>query len=128
MPQTHFWSVKATQNKSDATNRFGVRDFVSAVFTCFIRECARFEVIRDFRSLKNCKNPSRHRRTKVTSPIDSATATSYYLYVYMFSRQFRPFRGYSRFAFVKEWQNFISGRWKHRRKNVTSPFNSWLAV
>jgi hypothetical protein len=45
--------MKATQNKSDVTNRFGIRDFVLAVFTCFIRKCDRFEVIRDFRSLKN---------------------------------------------------------------------------
>jgi hypothetical protein len=47
--------MKATQNKSDVTNRFGVRDFVLAVFTFFIRKCDRFEVIRDFRSLKNCE-------------------------------------------------------------------------
>jgi hypothetical protein len=45
--------VEATQNKSAVTNRCGDRDFVLAVFTCFIRECDRFEVIRDFRSLKN---------------------------------------------------------------------------
>jgi hypothetical protein len=45
--------MKATQNKSDVTNRFGVRDFVLAVCTCFIRKWDRFEVIRDFRSLKN---------------------------------------------------------------------------
>jgi hypothetical protein len=53
MPQTHFPSMKATQNKSDVTNRFGDRDFILAVCTCFLRKCGRFEVIRDFRSLKN---------------------------------------------------------------------------
>jgi hypothetical protein len=52
MPQTHFLSIGATQNKSAITNRFGDRDFVLAV--C---ECDRFEVIRDFRSLKNGENP-----------------------------------------------------------------------
>jgi hypothetical protein len=58
MPQTHFPSMKATQNKSDVTNRFGDRDFILAVCTCFLRECGdRFEVIRDFRSLKNGGNP-----------------------------------------------------------------------
>jgi hypothetical protein len=45
--------MEATQNKSDVTDRFGIRDFKLAVFTCFIRECDRFEVIWDFRSLKN---------------------------------------------------------------------------
>jgi hypothetical protein len=45
--------MEATQNKSDVTNRFGDRDFILAVCTCFIRKCGRFEVIRDFRSLKN---------------------------------------------------------------------------
>jgi hypothetical protein len=53
MPQTHFPSMKATQNKSDVTNRFGDRDFVLAVCTCFLRKCGRFEVIRDFRSLNH---------------------------------------------------------------------------
>jgi hypothetical protein len=53
MPQTHFPSMKATQNKSDVTNGFGDRDFILAVCTCFLRKCGRFEVIRDFRSLKN---------------------------------------------------------------------------
>jgi hypothetical protein len=48
--------MEATQNKSAVTNRFGDRDFVLAVCTCFIRECDRFEVIRDFRSLKNGEN------------------------------------------------------------------------
>ena len=53
MPQTHFPSMKATQNKSDVTNRFGDRDFVLAVCTCFLCNSDRFEVIRDFRSLNN---------------------------------------------------------------------------
>jgi hypothetical protein len=44
--------MEATQNKSDVTNRFGVRDFVLAVGTCFIRKCDRFEVIREFCSLE----------------------------------------------------------------------------
>jgi hypothetical protein len=57
MPQTRFLSMKATQNKSDVTSRFGDRDFVSAVCTCFLSNSDRFEVIRDFRSLKNVGIP-----------------------------------------------------------------------
>jgi hypothetical protein len=53
MPQTHLPSTKATHNKSDVTNGFGDRDFILAVCKCFHRKCERFEVIRDFRSLKN---------------------------------------------------------------------------
>jgi hypothetical protein len=53
MPQTHFPSMRAAQDKSDVTNRFGDRDFVLAVCTCFLRKCGRFEVIRDFRSLND---------------------------------------------------------------------------
>jgi hypothetical protein len=53
MPQTNFPSMKATQNKSDVTNRFGDRDFILAVCTWFLRKCGRFEVIRDFRSLNH---------------------------------------------------------------------------
>jgi hypothetical protein len=49
--------MKATQNKSDVTNRFGDRDFILAVCTCFVRKCGRFQVIRDFRWLKNGGNP-----------------------------------------------------------------------
>jgi hypothetical protein len=45
--------MKASQNKSNVTNQFGDRDFVLAVCTCFLHKCGRFEVIRDFRSLKN---------------------------------------------------------------------------
>jgi hypothetical protein len=37
--------MEATQNKSHVTNRFGDRDFLLAVYTCFIRKCGRFEVI-----------------------------------------------------------------------------------
>jgi hypothetical protein len=51
MHQTHFPSMKATQNKSDVTSRIGGRDFILAVCTCFVRKCGRFDVIRDFRSL-----------------------------------------------------------------------------
>jgi hypothetical protein len=53
MPQTHFPSMKATQNESDVTNGFGDRDFISAVCTCFLCNSNRFEVIRDFRSLNH---------------------------------------------------------------------------
>jgi hypothetical protein len=49
--------MKATQNKSDVTNRFGDPDFVLAVCPCFVRKCGRFEVIRDFRSLKKGEIP-----------------------------------------------------------------------
>jgi hypothetical protein len=57
MPETHFRSMEASQNKSDVTNRFGDRDFILAVCTCFIRKSDRLEVIRDFRSLQNGGNP-----------------------------------------------------------------------
>jgi hypothetical protein len=57
MPETHFRSIEASQNKSDVTNGFGDRNFVVAVITCFIRQCDHFEVIRDFRYLKYGGNP-----------------------------------------------------------------------
>jgi hypothetical protein len=57
MAEFHFRSTQALQNKSDVTNRFGDRDFLLAACTCFLRQCGRFEVIRDFRSLKNGGNP-----------------------------------------------------------------------
>jgi hypothetical protein len=53
MEEFHFRWMEAPQNKSDVTNRFGDRDFVLAVCICFLRKCDRFEVIRDFGSLKN---------------------------------------------------------------------------
>jgi hypothetical protein len=53
MPETHFRSIKGSHNQIDVTNRFGDRDFILAVCTCFIRKCGRFEVIRDFRSLNH---------------------------------------------------------------------------
>jgi hypothetical protein len=53
MPQTHFPSMKATQNESDVINRFDDRDFILAVCTCFLCNSNRFEVIRDFRSLNH---------------------------------------------------------------------------
>jgi hypothetical protein len=65
MPQTHFPSMKATQNKSDVTNRFSDRDFVLAVCTRFLCNSDHFEVIRDFRSLKNGGIPF---------PVDGTTA------------------------------------------------------
>jgi hypothetical protein len=57
MPETHFRSMEAPQNKSDVTNRFGDREFMLAACTCFIRKCGRFEVIRDFRSYNHGGNP-----------------------------------------------------------------------
>jgi hypothetical protein len=53
MPKTRFRFMEATQNKSDVTSGLGDRDFVLAVCTCFLCNSDRFEVIRDFRSLKN---------------------------------------------------------------------------
>jgi hypothetical protein len=53
MLETHFRLIEAPQNKSDVTNRFGDRDFILAVCACFLRHSDRFEVIRDFRYLKN---------------------------------------------------------------------------
>jgi hypothetical protein len=57
--------MKATHKKSDVTNRFGDRDFVLAVFTCFISKCDRFQVLRDFRSSQNGEIPF---------PVDGSTA------------------------------------------------------
>jgi hypothetical protein len=53
MAEFHFRSMEATQSECDVTNRFGDRDFILAVCTCFLRKCGRFEVIRDFRSLNH---------------------------------------------------------------------------
>jgi hypothetical protein len=49
MPKTHFWFMEATQNKNHVTNRFGDREFLLAVDTCFLRKRDRIEVIRDIR-------------------------------------------------------------------------------
>jgi hypothetical protein len=57
MAEIHFRSMEAPQNKCDITNRFGDRDLILAVCTCFLRECGRFEVISDFRSLNHGGNP-----------------------------------------------------------------------
>jgi hypothetical protein len=65
MPQTHFPSMKATQNESDVTNRFGDRDFILAVCTRFLSNSDRFEVIRDFHSLNHGGIPV---------PVDGSTA------------------------------------------------------
>jgi hypothetical protein len=59
MAEIHFRSMEASQYKGDVTNRFGDRDFILAVCTCFVRKCGHFEVIRDFRSLKNGGIPFR---------------------------------------------------------------------
>jgi hypothetical protein len=48
--------MEAPQNKSNVTNQFGDRDFVSAACACFLCNSDRFEVIGDFRSLKNGGN------------------------------------------------------------------------
>jgi hypothetical protein len=53
MAELHFRSTEVSQNESDVTNRFGDRDFISAVCTCFLCHCDRFEVIHDFRSLNH---------------------------------------------------------------------------
>jgi hypothetical protein len=53
MSKTYFQSMEAPQNKSNVTNRFGDRDFLLAVCTCFLCNYDRFEVIHDFRSLNN---------------------------------------------------------------------------
>jgi hypothetical protein len=65
MPETHFRSMDAPQNKSDITKRFGYRDFVLAVCTGFLRKCGRFEVIGDFRSLNH---------GGIQLPVDGSTA------------------------------------------------------
>jgi hypothetical protein len=57
MPQTNFPSMKATQNKSDVTNRFRDRDFLLAICTCFLSNSDRFEVIRDFLFLNHGEIP-----------------------------------------------------------------------
>jgi hypothetical protein len=53
MAKIRFQSMEAPQNKSNVINRFGDRDFVLAVCTCFLRKCGRFEAIRDFCSLNH---------------------------------------------------------------------------
>jgi hypothetical protein len=50
-PKRHFLE------KICVTNRFGDRDFILPVCTCFVSDSDRFEVIRDFRSLKNGEIP-----------------------------------------------------------------------
>jgi hypothetical protein len=45
--------MEASQNKSDFTSRFGDRDFILPVSTCFRCNTDRFEVIRDFRTLNH---------------------------------------------------------------------------
>jgi hypothetical protein len=57
--------MQATQRKCDVTNQFGDSDFILAVCTCFLSYFDRFEVIRDFRSLKNGGIPF---------PVDRSTA------------------------------------------------------
>jgi hypothetical protein len=51
MAEFHCRSMEAPQNQSDVTIRFGYRDFILAVCTCFLCNSDHFEVIRDFRSL-----------------------------------------------------------------------------
>jgi hypothetical protein len=51
MAEFDFRSTEALQNKSRITDRFGDRNFISGVCTCFIDECDRFEVISDSRTL-----------------------------------------------------------------------------
>jgi hypothetical protein len=57
--------MEPPQNESDVTNRFSDLDFILAVCTCFLCNSDRFEVIRDFRSLKNGGN---------TFPVDRSIA------------------------------------------------------
>jgi hypothetical protein len=57
MAEFRFRSMEAPQNKSDVTTRFGDRDFLLTVCTCFLSNSDRFEVFRDFRSLNNGANP-----------------------------------------------------------------------
>jgi hypothetical protein len=45
--------MKAMQDKSLVTNRFGDRDFLLAVCTCFLSNSDRFKVILDFRLLNH---------------------------------------------------------------------------
>jgi hypothetical protein len=40
MAEFHFRSMEARQGKTDVANRFGDRDFLSAVCTCFFRKAA----------------------------------------------------------------------------------------
>jgi hypothetical protein len=53
MAEFHFRPMEAPQSECDVTNRFGDRDFILVVCSCFIRKCGLFEVIHDFRSLNN---------------------------------------------------------------------------
>jgi hypothetical protein len=46
--------MEASQNKSDVSNRFGNRDIILAVcILCFLCNSNRFEVVSDYRTLKN---------------------------------------------------------------------------
>jgi hypothetical protein len=100
MPQINFPSMKATQNKSDVTNRFGDRDFELAVCTCFLRKCDRFEVIRDFRSFNHGGIPfpiDEASQKNVTSPFSSWLAVKLFtlqeFFIYL-----SPFKSYSRIS------------------------------
>jgi hypothetical protein len=48
-----------------------------------LRSYSRFSFVKEWR--KSISSSSKHRRTKVTSPTDSATGTLYYLFVHVFS-------------------------------------------
>jgi hypothetical protein len=45
MAEFHFRSMEAPQSESDVTNRFGDRDFILAVCTCFLCNSDCFEVM-----------------------------------------------------------------------------------
>jgi hypothetical protein len=89
MPEIHFRSMEASQNKSNVINRFGDRDFVLAVCTCFIRKCDRFEDIRDFRSLNHGGN-----RFSVSGSIEHRRwrhhSIAVWRFSYSLSRNFSP--------------------------------------
>jgi hypothetical protein len=53
MAEFHFRSMEAPYSESDVTSRFGDRDLILAVCTCFVRKSGRFELIRDFRALNH---------------------------------------------------------------------------
>jgi hypothetical protein len=98
MPEFHLRSMKASHNKSDVTNRFGDRDFVLAVYTCFLCNSDRFEVIRDFRSLNHGEIPFPVDRS-MTSPFISWLTVKLFTLL-EFSIYLLPFKSYSRISCV----------------------------
>ena len=113
MPGTNFRSIGAPSNKSNVTNRFGDRDFILAVCTCFLSNFDRFEVIRDFRSLIHGGIPF---------PVDGSIAEQMWRHYSISCWRFR-------YAFCRNFPSILF-RWKviqefHACAMVKIFFNFW---